>query len=112
MASFVSWVVLAVLGLVCLGLGRHWRRRGERLLAYADARQRTLDVFIADRQVSAFCCKSIVYRLGPTARCECFACRRERGEPVTEATQEAAGMVQQSAMQADLAAWEGEGFEC
>lgn len=93
-----------IAGVALILLGRWFRRRAEILGARADKRERDINQFESDYHESALCCRSIVYVLGPDARCECFRCRHEREEPVNDRTQALAEAIQQAAMQRHLKA--------
>lgn len=105
--SFAISFALVSVGALLFWLGRYLTRRGDEYNRRADDLQRHLDAFIANAQASPFCCKSIAYRLCSPTRCECFVCRNDRGESVTEATQTLAEQVQLAALQADLAQQKG-----
>lgn len=43
------------------------------------------------------CCSGIVSLLGPDARCECWRCRKERGQDATDETERNAAEISKSA---------------
>ncbi len=94
----MTGLILVLCGVSLLCVGRWCLCRADQLTAQADRLQVELNAFIADHERSSFCCRSIVYLLGEACVCECFYCRRERNEPVTEESQAMAKRIQTAAM--------------
>ena len=90
---FTSFVAAGVLW----GLSAYLKNKALFISIRADAYDSLLNAFREDISQSSACCRSIVHLLGDGSRCECFRCRQERGEVVTEQSQMQAEAVQERA---------------
>ena len=100
MVTVTPWIILVPIGAGMLWLARYFREKASTLGQRADRAQIDLNQFEFDQKASHYCCKSLVSYLGPEARCECFACKAERKEPVTQESQVRAAEVQEQACRA------------
>ena len=95
-----SWMLaiifLASGGLMCW-LGVYLSKKAKAMAAHANFCEKLLNAFEQDIAQSPACCRSIAYLLDDRSRCECFRCRQQRGEKITEESQMQATALQERA---------------
>jgi hypothetical protein len=92
-------IVVVSIGGACFlfCIGSRLEKKGQSINVQCDRAESILNAFKTDIAESPACCASIVSLLGKDARCECFRCRTERGESVTEESQGRAEVIQEMA---------------
>jgi hypothetical protein len=95
-------ILLIAVVFICGGCFLYWigsrlEKKGQSINVQCDRFEATLNAFKTDIAESPACCASIVSLLGEKERCECFRCRTERGESVTEESQGRAEVIQEMA---------------